>query len=312
MFSLVSMRKAGSLMSIFFLIFIMAISLTSQSVIADPVVSFEAPSEVKMDVSPGALGKTVAFINVTCNNTASQDVVVVSSVQSINCSISYFPTVLEFTQTGKGTQFIWMNISVPLESSTEIYPNITLSGVWMQDGLTGYIEPLSIPVIIKPYYRLKIQSDSYSINTHPGEPGLYDLRVDNEGNIEAVYSLNIKNRDNLKKAGIKIENYNEEIYFSEGMSKWFQLWFETSSHTPQKTYIIALEFTSVESGKTFEYYLYLWVEPGIIQIMFSPMALLLIVFVIFVAIFIYKNRGNREKPNINSLENRNVYTDEKK
>ncbi len=308
---MVIMRKAGPLISTFFLIFIVIVNITSMPVIADPVVAFKAPSEVKIDVSPGTLGKTVEFINVTCDNTASQDVVVALSVQSINCSISYYPTVMEFKQNRKGTQSIWMNISVPLESSTSISPNITLSGVWMQEGSTGNVEPITIPVNIEPFYRLKIQSESYSIATHPGEPGLFNLRLDNEGNSDAKYTLNITNKDNLKKAGITIREYNDKFYMSEGMVRWMQLSAETSSYTSTKTYSIALEFTSEESGKTFEYYLYLRVEPGIIQIMFSPIALLLIVFVIFVAIFYYRNKRKREKPKLNSFESRNVYPDEK-
>ncbi len=263
-----------------------------------PTITIEAEPQAEVDVSPGSRCLTTVIGNVTCESTTPEDVIVRLSLSRSECRASISPPVMVFEGMGTETKELKVNISLSMKTSSYENPTATIIGTWTQGGVSSEVEPFTIRVIVLPFSKARIWSQGPEEVTADESIG-FPIFINNIGNVDDLYRMEIVNRDELRKKGIIVETI-EDISIEEGGSVELEVNVRTSSDTPLKVHRIGIVTTSLISGEpvVYEYSLYIRVKAGIVQILTSPLTLLLIAIVIITLIVVrLKGRKAINPPN---------------
>jgi uncharacterized membrane protein len=125
----------------------------------------------------------------------------------------------------------------------------------------------------------------------PGESETFKLRLENVGNIDDIYSTEIINLQDLQDYGLTIDPLIQ-VSLVEGGNDTINVNVYTSSDTKMRVYQIHAICTSSGSGGVYwgEYIMYLRVRAGPVQIITSPIALIIICIVLIMMIVFYIRR----------------------
>ncbi|UCE37243.1 MAG: hypothetical protein JSW00_17490 [Thermoplasmata archaeon] len=294
------MRRAVLILLVSAMIFLSIVCTISPSALADldPTITLEAPSEIEIDVSPGALSRATIRGNVTCTTTSIEDVLVRISADNSHGSVSISPYTLIFAKVGTETKQFKVNITIPLLTSSYEEPTVTINLTWSQGAQSGSEEPHVVHVVILPFSRLAIFSEMAVKEIVQGERTTFKMRFENTGNAYDTYSIEIENLEYLKDHGITVTSVSQ-VSIKEGHNKTMYVFVDTSSDTKSlRSYNINFNCTSSTSEEFYyeEYHLVLKVIPGIVQIITSPIALILIAIVIILLIIYFVKRKKTENP----------------
>jgi hypothetical protein len=287
------MRKAGPIVLVSALILISVFSTLSFSTVADPVpeITIEAPSEIEIEVEPGSGGRATIYGNVTCQSNNPEDVYVRLIAKHTHGGCAINPLNFLFENVGTESKQFRIIINVPMLTSSYEKPTVTINCSWSQGAQSGTLEPFTIQVKVLPYYRLTVFSIMPVIETTPGDSETFELRLENTGNIDDIYSLEIVNLQDLNDYGISIDPLNQ-VSLVEGGNDIINVNVYTSSDTKVRVYQIHAICTSIGSGGVYkgEYMMYLRVISNPVQIITSPIVLILICIVLIMIIVYYIRR----------------------
>jgi hypothetical protein len=260
------MRKAGPIVLVSALIIISVFSILSFSTVADPVpeITIEVPSEIEIEVGPGSEGRATIYGNVTCQSNNPEDVYVRLIAKHTHGGCAINPLNFLFENVGSESKQFMIIINIAM---------------------------FTIQVKVLPYYRLTVFSIMPLNEITPGESETFKLRLENVGNIDDIYSTEIINLQDLQDYGLTIDPLIQ-VSLVEGGNDTINVNVYTSSDTKMRVYQIHAICTSSGSGGVYwgEYIMYLRVRAGPVQIITSPIALIIICIVLIMMIVFYIRR----------------------
>lgn len=291
------MRKVGPLALVTILILISLISSFSFDANADLITNVYIQVEqesVEVDVSPGSTGVGEFNGNVTCDTYNSAEPCMVSlSADSPIGSVSLSPAGLIFQGTGDTVQPFDGDLIIPLFTSASEEYTVNIFGTWQQGGRSGMAEADSFQIVVLPFYLPAVYSDSPVKEITQGESTSYKLTINNSGNTDDIYQVDIANREELKNNGITIEEITDIAILEHGAEE-IDLDVDTSSDTYARVYEIRVVASSTldDDPEETEYIIALKVKEDTLGVedIFNPMVLIIIVVVVIVGIFIYKKK----------------------
>jgi hypothetical protein len=287
------MRKAGPIVLVSALIIISVFSILSFSTVADPVpeITIEVPSEIEIEVGPGSEGRATIYGNVTCQSNNPEDVYVRLIAKHTHGGCAINPLNFLFENVGSESKQFMIIINIAMLTSSYEKPTVTINGSWSQGAQSGTLEPFTIQVKVLPYYRLTVFSIMPLNEITPGESETFKLRLENVGNIDDIYSTEIINLQDLQDYGLTIDPLIQ-VSLVEGGNDTINVNVYTSSDTKMRVYQIHAICTSSGSGGVYwgEYIMYLRVRAGPVQIITSPIALIIICIVLIMMIVFYIRR----------------------
>jgi hypothetical protein len=304
------MRKAGSII-VFALIFLSLLSSLSFSSKADlfTTVTVETEPSCEIDVSPGSTSVAVVQGTVTCENynTFIPLVVELSATSTVGTAAIDKPQIV--FQGSHMAEDINITVGVPQLTSASSEHTCNITGVWEQGPTTGPVIGDTFQVIIMPFFRITLYSELPLKEVKQGESTGFNLTVENTGNCDDKYHLDIVNRDELESSNLVIPKFGK-IDIQEGCKKNMNLEVHASSDTPVGEYQIELIVTPWESANEKypldyeEYILILKVKKGskantilgddLEGLLISPLFLLIIAVIVIVAIVVMaRRRSNR-------------------
>ena len=286
------MRKATSLLLAALLISLSILNLLSFPTAAGPLttVTIETEPLTEIEVAPGSLGQGAVQGNVTCVTLDPAPVIVnLNADTTIGTSTLDHPQ-MEFQGVGTDTQEFKIVIQVPILITSSGEHTCTVSGTWQQGATSDSAEGDMFQVIILPFSYCNITCNSPEKEITQGESVSFKLLLNNAGNIDEIYNVNIANRDELEEKGITIDTIDEIAVVEQGFEK-LEMDVHTSSDTPSRVYHIAVVITSevTEEPVEFEFLLFLRVEDKIagVDVLSNPLVLIIIAVVIIVSIVVY-------------------------
>jgi len=289
------MRKAVIVLGSITLIFLFLLNIITFSTKADlwTTVSIEAESQVEIDVSPGSSGLKIFPINVTCDTIFNEDVIVELTANSTIGRISIWPRWLTFKDGGNQTIKGNVSIRLPRHISSYEVPKAILNGTWRVGPDIGEVEPFNIQIIVLPYSNLYVFCSFSFGHITQGESTSFDFFLNNTGNMNDLYRIEITNKDELKNKGITI-SVPKEIYLAEGDSDEIEVKVRTSFDTPlNQFHRIDIVFTSVisEDPYQYNYSIAIRLKPGIIWYLTHPISIIIIaVVLIIIGIILFVRR----------------------
>ncbi|UCE37245.1 MAG: hypothetical protein JSW00_17500 [Thermoplasmata archaeon] len=296
------MRRAGSIL-VFAMIFLSLLSLFSISSKAGVFteVTVEVPPACEVDVSPGSSGIATLQGTVTCQtlNTLTPVSVTLEATSTIGW-VTISPGGVIF-QGSHQSEDINITIGVPITTSTTGDYTCTISGTWEQGPTTGPVNEDSFQILIKSYYMMTIYSETPLKEVKQGESTDFNLTVENTGNCDDDYQVEVHNVEELESSNLLIPKL-PKLTVEEGCLRNIQLPVDASSDTPTGEYQINVRVTSCKSegsedGIVFEEYpLVLKVKKGgevkdeisskIGETLFDPMILIPIIVIVIVVIVV--------------------------
>jgi hypothetical protein len=293
------MRKAGAILLAANLIFLSGLSLLSNSTSAGAFTTVTLGPEyqdIEIDVSPGSEGVGTAQINVTATTGSPAPLSVQLSASCPGAAVSIDPAGLLFQTVGTETKTVQVKLTFPIltSASEEIICRIT--GSWSQGATSGTVTPADISVQILPCCRMTIFSEAPAKEIHQGESTLYQMHLENTGNIDDAFSIKVVNQEELDDKGITVSLINQ-IHLDEGGFQNFEIEVNTKSDTDTRTYNINVRVESMtsedESGpNVFEDYPLILKVKGNMDL--KPSNILMIIGIVavvsIVIIAIYKKR----------------------
>ncbi len=247
------MRKAGSI-GIILLLFLSALSTISFSATAGllTIVTAEADNMVEVDVSPGSTGTVSIKATITCTNYNT----ITPLIVSLNAESSAGQATLDKPQLvfqgSYQSEDVDISIQLPIITTSAMDDQTcTLSGTWEQGGTTGSVQEDTTKIIVLPYYRCVVYSTQPHEETIQREGAFFNLTIENTGNSNDEYRLDIENRDELEALNFSIPRLSK-IPIEEGDLRIVQLFVGTCYQTHVGDYEIHVTVTSVGSEKNEE------------------------------------------------------------
>jgi hypothetical protein len=286
------MRKAGSVALIVVLILLSMMNIIPFSADAGPMteVTMEPEyQEKEVDVAPGSTGGVSATINVSCQSFDPTPVLVSLSANFSGGVLSLSPAQLLFQGPVTETQEVVVDMTVPLLTPASEMP-CTVSGTWQQGGFTGSVEPATIMVYVLPFCRPLISCDSPEKEVNKGESVTFELRINNSGNTDDIYHIEIANPEDLKSKGITADEINDISVVYQGIDE-VDVKVHISSDTTVEGANIDIVVTSAidEEQEKFTYQLNIEIKEGPFSLGFftSPLVIVIMLIIIIMVILIY-------------------------
>ena len=279
---------------ILFILFLLSIfSVIPFTSSADPLttVTVDVIQDVTtVDVSPGSVGYAVVQGNVTVDdyNTATPLIVNLNAQATVGSAI-IDKTQMVFQGSKKSDTF-QVNVQVPIGASASEDNSCTVSGTWQQGGRSGTVEPDTFKIIILPYYLPQISCDSPEKEITQGNSVIFNLLINNSGNTDDIFHVDIRNRAQLKENSITI-NEIDDIPIQEDGFEEIELKVRTSEETSVRENEIHIVVTSTvdEEPEEIEYELTVQINERTIgeKILSSPIIPIIIVVVIIAVIVVF-------------------------
>jgi hypothetical protein len=286
------MRKAGSVALIVVLILLSMMNTISISINAGPMteVTIEPEyQEKEVNVAPGTTGVVSTLKNVTCQSYDPTQVQVSLSASFPGGAVSLSPASMQFQGSGTESQIVAIDMTVPLLSPASEMP-CTISGTWQQGGFTGSVEPATIMVYVLPFCCPQIYCDLPKQEVNKGESVTFELKINNLGNADDIYHIEIANSEELKSKGIKTRKISDvPIMYQD--SDVVKVKVEVTSDTEVKGANIDIVVTSTldEEQEEFPYQLNIEIKeaPFSLDFFTSPLVIVIMSIIIIVIIIIY-------------------------
>jgi hypothetical protein len=291
MITLIDMRKVYVILLIVILISLSIFIAIPISAKANPWtnISIEAEPTVEVEVKPGTRGYANVSGVVAYNKGLGGSVVVRLYA---NCSLGIARVTPFILLNGtRDTKEIEIGLWVKLGSSSSEKPYVIINGTWEDGSDSGDVEPFTIQIIILPYYNINVNSNCISLVS--GESKNADLWIENTGNANDTYGVNISNKDELRKKGISVKSVYQ-VFLKEDEKDKILIKVHTSYDTPVDFYSIDFAFTSMGSGKVVAIYpVVVHVKMGVYQVITHPMTYVITLVIMIVVIIIYLRKTGR-------------------
>jgi hypothetical protein len=122
----------------------------------------------------------------------------------------------------------------------------SVTGYWERGTTNGTVTPDEFLVIPLLFHGFVISIEDPLIEVTKGESAYFNMTINNTGNIEDNFRVNITNREELESSNLNIPILPTSTLV-EGGTKTFMLAVHTSSDTPVGDYQIHVNVTSVGS-----------------------------------------------------------------
>ena len=269
----------------------------------EPNITINAQSPVEVRVAPWQVNFTHANGNVTCESSSSASIIV---DYFTNCTIgraTVNPPVNVFDGGETQSRNIQITIHLPKRTSSSLQPTAIVNGTWRQGQYTGEIEPTTIDIIVGAFSEVNTFSENELRRNSPGEETVFDVQIENRGNRDDVYLINITNREELEEEGITIDLINE-IAVEEGGTEEIEIRVRTPSDILGNwergsfgdMVTIHGRVSSNTSDESFGdiFYLVLRVEmdaPTYLAIVFScPGTIITIILIVILVVVVYRDK----------------------
>ncbi len=289
---LIYMRKAGSVALIVVLILLYMQNICSFSADAGPMTDVTMDpehQEKEVNVAPGSTGDVSTTINVSCQSFGPTPVMVSLSASFPGGATSLSPAGLIFQGSGTETQEVRVDMTVPLLTQASGML-CTVSGIWNQGGFSGSVEPVTIWVYVLPFHRPTISCESPRMEVNKGESVTFEMRINNSGNADDIYHIEITNSEELKSRSIKVDEISDVPIMYQG-SDVVKVKVEVASDTEVEGANIDIVVTSTldEEQEEFRYRLNIEIKEAPFSLGFftSPIVIVIISIIIIVVIIIY-------------------------
>jgi uncharacterized membrane protein len=285
------MRKEYTVLLMSILMSLFIFNAIPYSANADPLtnITIEAEPTVEVDVKPGTRG----FTNVTgtCTYEDGWGGYIFVRLYA-NCSLgnaTVTPFVL-LNGTGDKSDFD-IALYGKLGSSSSEKPIAIINGTWDDGSNSGEIEPFTIQIIVLPYYNINVNSNCKPLSS--GESKNADMWIENTGNANDTYTINISNRDELERKGISVDTIRQ-VFLKEDEEDKILVKVRTLYDTPPDSYSIDIAFTSMGSGKVVAIHpVVVHVEMGVFQVITHPMTIIITLVIMLVVIIVYLRKTGR-------------------
>ncbi|UCE37242.1 MAG: hypothetical protein JSW00_17485 [Thermoplasmata archaeon] len=304
------MRKAGSILLTTTLILLSLLSLLSYTTSAGPttqVILSPEYQETEVAVDPESDGTTLVQVNVTVRTESPLTLTVDLYVEWPQASVSITPSSLTFNTVGFETKEVSVQIQVPLLTSSSSDISCLIEGLWYQGAFSGSVYPATINVKVLPFYECNIFSDEPEKSVIQGGSTDFNFTIENKGNCDDIYHLEILNMEKLKSHGILVQGIRE-IAIEEQSVVEIYVDVSTSSNTPSQKHAIHIVITSSKSesdphGLVKEEYMIvinvqgspefaIFSDPLVfISMLGVSLVIILIIAVVIVGIMIYRRKG---------------------
>jgi hypothetical protein len=294
-----TMRKVGSLLLIV-LILLTSINYIAFSTQAGVLTTVTAVSEplTEINVEPGSVGVGTIKVNVTCENYNTLTPLIISLFASSEVGSTTIDKPQLTFQGSQQSDEVMISIQVPVitTSASDGYSG-TISGVWQQGGTQGSVNGDSFKIIVLPFYMCTIFSEEPVKELTQGDETTFSMRVENTGNCEDVYRLDILNSDQLKENKVIIDPIGKISLDEDGIQK-FDVNVATSKETPVRVFSIHFRIVSEcseeedEDPYSVEYFLMLRIhrrDEGM-EAYFNPLTLIIIIGIIISGILVYAKK----------------------
>lgn len=294
MFYYDNMRKVSPILLVSFFVLLSCLTIVPTSIKADLITTVTiqiGPSSRDVDVAPGSTGIVSATGNVTCDtlNTAAPCMVELSGNTTIG-SVSISPAGMIFQGTDDNVQKFVVDVTVPILTSASEEHFCTISGTWEQGTRSGQAEPDTFQIIVLPFYHPEIACESPTKEVTKGDSVSFNLVINNSGNTNDVYQVDIANRNELEEDEITFKAIDEIAILEQGAGD-VDLVIHTSSDTNDKVYDIRVVVYSTleDEPERTEYILALWVKEDTFDLgdIFNPLVLIIILVVVIVGFIVY-------------------------
>jgi hypothetical protein len=185
------------------------------------VVIIELPAEpVEVDVSPGSSGLVEVDGTVTCRKVGPDEVKVYLQASSETGGANVEPPSLVFSGVSgsEETKPFKVTTRVPMGYPSSETPTLTVSGYYVQGGLTYSINSNSVMIIVLQYYKLLVSIEEGEMEVESGENANIGMQIYNAGNGEDTFLIDFENREDLRNHDFNLPE-PKEITFSEDESR---------------------------------------------------------------------------------------------
>ncbi|UCE38792.1 MAG: hypothetical protein JSW00_06065, partial [Thermoplasmata archaeon] len=271
------MRKVSLILLVSFFVLLSCLTIVPTSIKADPITTVTiqiGPTSRDVDVAPGSTGIVSFPGNVTCEtyNTAAPCMVELSANSTIG-SVGLSPAGMIFQGAEDNVQQFVVDVTVPLLTSCSEEHSCTIEGTWTHGARSGQAEPDTFQIIILPFYRPEIFCELPEKEVTKGDSVNFNLNINNSGNTDDVYQVDIANKDELEHSGITFEAIDKIAILEQGADN-VELKVHTSSDTNEKVYEIrvAVYSTLDDEPEKFEFILALEVKEDAFDVgdIFNP------------------------------------------
>jgi uncharacterized membrane protein len=286
------MGKAGSVAVILVLILLPVINIISFLGVAGPLTQVTMDpeyQEIEVDVAPDSMGDVSTTINVTCQTAMPVPVMVSLSTTFQGGVVSLSPVGLIFQSPGTETREVTVDIMIPIGTkSSELHCIIV--GTWSQGANSGSVDPVTIQVNVMPFYLPDIFCESPEKEVNKGESVTFELRINNSGNTDDIYHIEIANSEDLISKGITVNEISDVPIVYQGYDV-VEVKVQVSSDTEVKGANIDVVVTSTldDEQEEFTYQLNIEIKEGPFSLDFftSPLVIVIIIIVIILVIIVY-------------------------
>lgn len=161
------------------------------------------------DVSPNGTGWVEFTGTVSCElNDATRAVVELQSTDTWDSS-TITPSALQFSRDSPEDKTFRVSVTAPLGTSRNVVGQVTVTGsvIMYPGGIYGTVQPsegVTGRIDILPYYGFSLHCNESSIDAEPGSEAVYELIIQNKGNIRDTFSISIINPNDLINEGFEI------------------------------------------------------------------------------------------------------------
>jgi hypothetical protein len=293
------MRKTW-VYAIAILMFLTISIIPSPSTEAGPLVtsvSTDADPYVEVDVSPGSPGSVTIYGNVTCQTTNPLTPVIVTLAVSSTVGVATIDKPsMEFQGTHQTEEFLV--VITPLGETASTDYSCIVSGTWQQGGQTGDVDPSTTQVVVLPFSLCNIINTEIEKTAETGDSVSFTIELENQGNCDDVYNIEITNLDDLESKGITVDEIGD-VGVLQGDTEMVFIKVHISSDCKASTCRVDLTITGTaeEDSEEFRVQLDARIEEGHIRSN-NPIGAF-IVFSIIVAIlmglFLFARRTRKKK-----------------
>ncbi|UCE37246.1 MAG: hypothetical protein JSW00_17505 [Thermoplasmata archaeon] len=298
------MRKVGSTLLIAFLILQFTFCFLPFSATAGPMTQVTMDPEYQekeVDVAPGSSGFVSSAINVSCQTLDPAPVMVSLSADFPDGAISLNPASLVFQGPETEPQDVKIGMTVPLLTQASEIP-CTISGTWTQGAFAGSLEPVTILVFVLPFHRPNISCESPKKEVNKGDGVSFELRINNSGNADDIFHIEIANLEDLKSKGITVDEISDISIAFLG-HELVQVKVHVSSDTKVKGANIDIVVTSTldEEQEEFTYQVNIKINdnPFGLDILSNPL-IIVVIIVVIIAVIVYYVKKKKATPKSHS------------
>ncbi len=141
------------------------------------------------------------------------------------------PSAVQFTSDNADNKEFQVSIQVPKGESCDTEGTVVVSGRWMMypGRISGDCEPVERTIKVAQYHIFSISSNKLQIETALGSKAKFNLVIENQGNGEETFSIDIKNLDELADKGFVFELPSYRPTAKAGQETTYEFFVNTPS-----------------------------------------------------------------------------------